>query len=104
MDYAAGVRLDRISTRLNGDPIRGGLNEASVPSIRGRVGTGVSGTWETRQMPTQTQRNSLQVAAADFETLNAELASLINGDLAQLEQDLADAGAPWTPGRRIPPS
>ena len=96
------VRLDRMAARLNGDPFRGRLNEASSPSIRGRIGTVIGGTWETRQAPTETQRGSLEVAASDLDTLQAELTALVTGDLVQLEQDLIDAGAPWTPGRSGP--
>ena len=98
-----GASLTALRTRLNGDPIRGQLNEASSPSVRGRVGLVTNGHWGTRQMPTQTQRSNLEIASGDFATLSQELSALMEGPLAQLESDLAAAGAPWTPGRRTPP-
>jgi len=98
-----GASLEDLRTRLNGDPVRGGLNEASTPSIRGRVGLVIGGHWGTRQMPTQTQRTNLEIASSDFATVAQELAALVDGPLARLESDLAAAGAPWTPGRRTPP-
>ena len=101
MDRVA-AELNALSTRLNGDPVRGSLNEASAPSIRGRLGTVSNGHWETRQTPTETQRANVSIAQDEFEALSSELNALLDGELAQLEQDLVDAGAPWTPGRRVP--
>jgi hypothetical protein len=108
-DPALGARMDRFAadleglrTRLNGDGIRGGLNESSVPGIGGRAGR-TRGHWSTRQMPTETHRRNLEIAASDFASLRADLSSLLENDLAGLENDLESAGAPWTPGRRLPP-
>ena len=89
-----------ISLRLNRDPVRGSLNVSSAPTISGRAGNAsrVSGT---TQMPTATQVEDMEIATAGFATIEQELSQLITARLARLEQALADAGAPWTPGRRI---
>ncbi|UCD25857.1 MAG: glycosyl hydrolase [Gemmatimonadota bacterium] len=107
-DATLFTRVDQLAAsladlrlRLNGDQARSQLREASVPSIMNRVGR-VTGHWETRQMPTETHRRNLEIARNDFVTLREELTSFIETDLAQLEADLEAAGAPWTPGRRIP--
>ncbi len=92
--------LAAFETRLNGDRARQRLNESTAPSIGNRVGQVMSGHWETRQMPTATQRRDIEIATAAFESLARELTALIDGDLARLEADLEAAGAPWTPGRR----
>ena len=97
-----GKALQGLRTRLNGDPIRQQLNEPSVPSIRNRVGRVTGGHWSTRQMPTATQRRNIQIARDDFGDFGMELTALLDNDLAQLEADLEAAGAPWTPGRRLP--
>ena len=94
--------LSDLEVRLNGDPARGSRNHPAAPSIRGRAGGIASGHWDTRQMPTETQRESLRIAAGEFEGLRGELRSLVDEDLAGLEADLEAAGAPWTPGRKIP--
>jgi photosystem II stability/assembly factor-like uncharacterized protein len=91
--------LAGLETRLRGDPARGRLNEPSTPSISGRVGQVVSGHWETRQTPTATQRENIDLAAAEFATLSEELSALLEEDLASLEAAMEAAGAPWTPGR-----
>lgn len=96
-----GKALDGIQTRLLGDRVRGRLNEPGVPSVSGRVGQVVGGHWDTRQAPTATQRQSIEIARREFEELSRELAALIEGDLVRLEEALEAAGAPWTPGRRI---
>lgn len=94
--------LSDLEVRLNGDPERQSRNEPAAPSIRGRLGQTAGGHWGTRQMPTATQQESVRLAGEEFETLAAELKSLVERDLAALEADLEAAGAPWTPGRRIP--
>ncbi len=90
-----------LSLRLNGDPVRGRLNQASAPSLSGRVGNVASGHWGTRMEPTATQRRNLEIAEVDLGAVERELATLIEGALSALEVALAEAGAPWTPGRRI---
>jgi photosystem II stability/assembly factor-like uncharacterized protein len=97
-----GRRLGGLQTRLWGDRIRGSLNEPGIPGISGRVGQVIGGHWDTRQVPTATQRRNIEIAAAGFEAWSRELARLIEEDLAQMERDLEAAGAPWTPGRRLP--
>ena len=93
----AGLRL-----RLMGDRTRGRWNEASVPSILGRIGRVAGGHWDTRQAPTATQQESLDVATTEFAGVAAELAKLLETDLPALEAELEAAGAPWTPGRKLP--
>ena len=95
--------LSGLEVRLNGDPERQSRNEPAAPSIRNRLGRTASGHWGTREMPTATQREQVRIAAEQFEPLAAELQTLIERDLAALEADLEAAGAPWTPGRRLPP-
>ncbi len=91
--------LAGLSLRLSGDPARQALNESETPSIGGRVGQVIGGHWETRQMPTATQRRDIEIAGGALETLIRDLKALIEGDMARLKADLEAAGAPWTPGR-----
>lgn len=100
LDDLNGV-LAGLQTRLNGDQVRGQLNETSVPSIRSRVGRVVDGHWGTRQTPTATHRRNLEIARTDFEAFSRDLSAVLDTTLPQLEADLEAAGAPWTPGRRL---
>ena len=99
MDDLAG-KLDGFQTRLFGDRIRGSLNEPGVPGISGRLGT-ARGLWDTRMTPTATMRRELEIAGTDFAGLENELAAFLDVDLMSLEEELAAAGAPWTPGQRL---
>ena len=94
--------LAALDLRLRGDPARRRLNESAAPSIEGRVGEVIGGHWETRQAPTTTQRRAIETATAEFSTVARAVAQVIGGDLARIEADLEAAGAPWTPGRRLP--
>jgi hypothetical protein len=96
-----GRKLDGLSMRLQGDRIRGSLDESTVPSISNRVSNVINGHWSTRQEPTATQRRNIEIAGQDFAVLVGELTRLIDETLMALEEDLAAAGAPWTPGRRL---
>jgi hypothetical protein len=98
---AVGRAFEDVRRRLQGDRVRGSLNESTVPSISGRVGNVMGGHWSTRQNPTATQRRNIEIAQRDFAGLERELAALIEGRLMELEEALAAAGAPWTPGRRV---
>lgn len=91
--------LGTLSLRLSGDRVRGSLNESSVPTISNRVGNVVGGHWSTRMNPTDTQRRNIEIAEGDLLELERDLAALIAGELAAVEQALVDAGAPWTPRR-----
>ncbi len=96
------VRLSEIDRRLEGDAVRGELDEPTVPSIAQRVQQAVEGHWYTTQGPTATHRESLEVAGKELSEAEADLRTLVDTDLAQLEADMAAAGAPWTPGRGVP--
>jgi photosystem II stability/assembly factor-like uncharacterized protein len=99
---AVDQSVAELERRLQGDPARQKLSEPDTSSIGDRVGTIRYGHWQTRQMPTATQRRSLETATAGLDALERDLKALIAGDLAKLEEAFAAAGAPWTPGRRVP--
>lgn len=93
--------FQRESMRLNGDRVRGSLNQSSVPSVSSRVGNVAYGHWGTRQDPTTTQRRNIEIASAALAEVERDLAALMAGPLRALEEALAAAGAPWTPGRPV---
>ena len=99
---AVGQAVADLERRLYGDPARQKLSEPDTLSIGDRVGTIRYGHWQTRQMPTATQRRELEIAKAGLDALERDLKALIAGDLAKLEEAFAAAGALWTPGRRVP--
>ncbi|MEE8278977.1 MAG: glycosyl hydrolase [Thermoanaerobaculia bacterium] len=94
--------LFELRLRLIGDPVRRRLREPSVPSILDRVERIVFGHWDSRYGPTRTHRESFGIAAREFDEVGGRLRELIETDLRELEEALEAAGAPWTPGRKIP--
>ena len=52
-------------------------------------------SFETRLMPTATQRRDAELARTELETLGREYESLRSGPLAKLRAALDAAGAPW---------
>ena len=90
-----------VALRLQSDPVRNSLNESAVPSIANRVGNVTGGHWSTRQNPSATQRTNIEIATRDLAGLEQDFANLVDGQLMEVEEALAAAGAPWTPGRRV---
>ena len=93
-------QLFALRTKLSGDANKRRLNESSVPSIMSRVGTVISGHWETRQNPTNTQKRNIEIAEEEFSAFKEDMEKYLNA-LTQYETDLEAAGAPWTPGRKL---
>ncbi|MEE8277609.1 MAG: hypothetical protein V3R89_02680 [Thermoanaerobaculia bacterium] len=55
--------------------------------------------WTSTSAPTQTHRDAYAIAGEAFAEVLEEVRSLIEEDLARLEERLEAAGGPWTPGR-----
>ena len=98
--------LDGLETRvadmrvaLRGDRTVRSHSEPTTPGISGRVSRVLWGSREITSDPTGTQRDNLALAGQLFVPLLADLTSLVETDLADLEQRLEAAGAPHTPGR-----
>ncbi len=93
--------IAELSIRLMGDRTLGRFNEPSVPSVLGRAGR-LTSQWDTRQQPTKTQVESLEIAEREFASVLGDARSLIEDTLPELEREAEAAGAPWTPGRTLP--
>ena len=91
-------RLNKLTTRLQGDRTRGKHNEPSPPSIIGRVQNIVSSQWTATSAPTQTEQDAYRYAGEEFSEALTELRDLMT-ELVALEEKIEAAGAPWTPGR-----
>jgi hypothetical protein len=96
---ALELRLADLRIELEGDRTISSRNDPTPPSIRGRVMDIIDGSWESTSAPTQTNRDSYEVAVESFGPVLEKLTKLVEEDLAALESDLEAAGGPWTPGR-----
>lgn len=100
VDALLATAID-LHTQLRNDEVRQKYSEPAALSIFGRAFRAFWGLRGSTQPPTQTHRDVLASAQADFDALRPPLQTLIESDLPQLEADIAAAGAPYTPSRRI---
>ncbi|MEM7332411.1 MAG: glycosyl hydrolase [Chloroflexota bacterium] len=92
--------VDAVNQALFGDDVRQKMSEFTAPSVQERMFRLSFGHWNTRQTPTATQRESYEISKQTVDAELSKLASLIS-ELSQIEEELADLGAPWTPGRLV---
>ncbi len=91
--------LAGIRTELFGDGVASTLDMDTPPSVAGRVGLLNYEQLNTTSAPTQTHRMSYEIASSALPPLRDRLLKLVDEDLAQLETDLENSGAPYTPYR-----
>ena len=92
-------KLDRIRTELYGDRVASRLDMDQKPSISDRVNSAVGSVINSTTDPTETSNRVSKIAAERLKPLINQLKSIINTDVARIEQQLDQLGAPWTPGR-----
>lgn len=96
---ALKARLADLGIQLTGNVTVARRSEPTPPSIVDRVQQVVYGHWASSSDATGTHRKNYDLAARDFEGLLRDLTTLIETDLAKLEDAVEAAGGPWTPGR-----
>ncbi|MFT5138406.1 MAG: photosystem II stability/assembly factor-like uncharacterized protein [Rhodothermales bacterium] len=87
-----GAELSKLSTRLSGDSVRGGLNVNASPSISGRA-YNAANTWQTTHPATATQRSDFEIAKKDLAVFLDDLNTVL-ADQSSLEAELTTVGAP----------
>ena len=93
-------RLRDAQELLSGDPTLPSRNEASPPSLLGRLNGAIGSNWgNTLEAPTPGQTAELALVRSNFEAILAQVRQLIEVDLKALEQSAEQAGVPWTSGR-----
>ena len=92
--------IDRVRTDLSGNQAQLGLSEFTVPGVANRIGTAQSAL-ETRVGPTQTQRDNLRIGTDALGAIESRVRELFDVRLKGIEQELSDAGGPWTPGQSV---
>ena len=96
------IRLVDLRERFTGDPTRSRRNEPASVGLIERIENVVDGHWTTTSAPTNSQRKNYDIAAAEFEDALKALHPLLDHDLPALHETLEAAGAPWSPGRKLP--
>jgi photosystem II stability/assembly factor-like uncharacterized protein len=90
--------LKDIQVKINGDATLTKREFEALPGIASRIGNIEYYLWHSSQAPTQSNKQSLELAKKQFEPVQAELKA-VGEDLKKLETQLEKEGAPYTPGR-----
>ena len=93
------AKLRQVELSLRGDRVLSGRNEATPPSLLGRVGNIVGTQWDSSAAPTGTSREQFAIASALLADTLTQLRAAVELDLAKIEAEIEKAGGPWTPGR-----
>ena len=96
------LRLMDVMEKFNGDPTKSRRNESAYPGLQSRIRTMMGGAMSSLTGPTGTHRNQYDIAGEEYEEVIGDLRTLVDEDIPALFEKLDEAGAPWTPGRKIP--
>jgi len=103
LQHRARIVIDKLKDAqeaLNGDPTQASRNEASPPSLLGRLSGAIGSNWGTTlEAPTPGQKAELDLVRSKFDAILGQVRQLIDVDLKGLEQSAEQAGVPWTSGR-----
>ena len=99
------IRQDLLAMdeRLSGNRARAGVEDDGAMTIARRVQVAQMGTALSTYGPTPTHRRSLEIAEQELAKLRHQLNAILEQRLPVFEKKLEAAGAPWTPGRPVPP-
>jgi hypothetical protein len=93
-------RLKDAQELLGGDPTMSSRNEATPPSLLGRLNGTIGNNWGTTlEAPTAAQLAELELVRSRYGVILAQVKQLIEADLKALEESATQAGVPWTAGR-----
>lgn len=95
-DKIAGMEL-----KLNYDQVATTLDMDLPPTISSRINSIRYEQSSSTSQPTQTHKDSYEIAMEEFKPILSELKTLIQVDLKKVNDKLEEAGAPYTP-QRIP--
>src|SRR5512143_314636 len=88
---------------LSGNRARASVEDDGPMTITRRVRVAQMGTTLSTYGPTPTHRRSLEIAEQELAKLREQLNAVLEQRLPAFEKKLEAAGAPWTPGRPVPP-
>jgi photosystem II stability/assembly factor-like uncharacterized protein len=101
--HAIRQELHAIDEALVGNRARASVEDDGVVTVTRRVQVAQVGTAWSTYGPTPTHRRSLEIAEKEFAAVRERLNAVLEQRLPALEKRLEQAGAPWTPGRPVPP-
>lgn len=94
------VKMRQIRLQLNGDRVASILDMDREPSISNRLGWLSYEQFYSTAEPTQTHRDNYAIIKEGYGALAQQVIQLQN-DMETLQNKLKEAGAPYTPGRKV---
>ena len=95
-------RLSDYKLKLNGDDLADEKWMMTVPGIssriRGAMFGGMSGTYGI----TKATKEQYEIGVKEFEEIRGDLFKLLDEELEAFEDEVDEAGIPWTKGRDLP--
>ncbi|MBI3719791.1 MAG: glycosyl hydrolase [Sphingobacteriales bacterium] len=91
-------KLKEINRQMNGDGLRARYESVTPISLKGRVDQIAGSLWVTTSAPTETFKQSYNIAADGFEAILNSLKT-VTEEIKQVETVLEKYKAPYTPGR-----
>ncbi|MEO1729593.1 MAG: glycosyl hydrolase [Pseudomonadota bacterium] len=96
------AEVNALDEMLNGNPARNAIYERTQPTVRSRLGRAMGALYGSTYGPTQTQRDQLAYAKADYVAVKDRMVALTETTIPAFEAELIAAGGPWVPGGQIP--
>jgi photosystem II stability/assembly factor-like uncharacterized protein len=94
--------VNALDALLNGNQARNAISERTQPTVRSRLGRVMWGVSGSTYGPTQTHRDQLAYAQAEFGAIRDRLRTLTESTIPAFEAELQAAGGPWVPGGALP--
>ena len=91
--------MTEINVLLVGDRTVQFRREAVAWSLQRRTSSLLS-NWQSQSQTTGTDQKAFEIASAEYAVLSGRIRRL-DDQLSEIDAEMNDRGAPWTPGRRI---
>jgi hypothetical protein len=96
------LRLMDLAEIMNGDPTKPRRQEPAMPGLTSRLGTAIGNSLGTTHGPTQTHREQLEIARAQWAAVRGRLEQAVEVEVPALAERLESLGLRWTPGMGVP--
>jgi hypothetical protein len=91
--------MTEINILLVGDRTIQSRREGVAWSLQRRASS-LLNNWHSQSPTTGTDQKALEIASAEYASLSVSIRQL-EEQIAEIEKEMNDNGAPWTPGRRL---
>jgi hypothetical protein len=92
-------KINEIGIKLYGDSTLLKIDKDAEPGIVDRINTAVYDQWRSTSAATESQKQTLEIVAAEFSPVWEALKQVAEVDIRRIEKKLDELGAPSTPGR-----